>query len=227
MSTSLTLAYSTPRPSRLALAAVLANCLCLTGCNIAAWVGQAFRADEAPVAVKANYRGLENKRVAVLVSADEYTLFRFPRSPAALGTAMSNRIQSNVAGVSVALPGEVEAFRRQNPYWVSSRPSRLLDQLGVDRLVVVELNDYRTNEQGNANVWRGVIDAVVGVYEADAEVPDDRTFEQQVRAEFPENSRFGVLSHHAERHEIETAVLERFTLYAAGQFFDHERPPSR
>lgn len=199
----------------------------LSGCNIVGWLAQGFRDDDKPIPVDALYTDMADKRVAVLVSADEYTLFRFPRSPFIVSTSVSNSIVTHVPGVAMALPREVDTFQRSNPYWITARPSRLINQLGVDRLVVIELNEYRTNEEGNANVWRGVIDGVVAVYEADAEVPDNRVFEKQVRAEYPENSEFGMMSYHAEEDAIEAAVLKLFTLRAAGLFFDHEEAPPK
>ena len=201
--------------------------LLLSGCNIAAWLAQGLRDDEKPIPVAAEYTDLADKRVAVLVSADEYTLFRFPRSPYTVGMSVSNSIANHVSGAAVSLPAEIDNFQRSNPYWITSRPSRLINQLGVDRLVVIELNEYRTNEEGNANVWRGVIDGMVAVYESDAEVPDNRVFEKQVRAEFPENSEFGIMKHHAEEDAVLAAVLELFTLRSAGLFFDHEEVPTR
>ncbi|MEM7625653.1 MAG: hypothetical protein AAF333_08495 [Planctomycetota bacterium] len=211
----------------LLLFVLLWTTLLLSGCNIIGWGAQVFRDDDKPIPVAAEYTDLDEKRVAVLVSADEYTLFRFPRSPFVVSTTVSNSIANNVPGVAVSLPREIDEFQRRNPYWITARPSRLIKQLGVDRLVVIELNEYRTNEEGNANVWRGVIDGMVAVYEAEAEVPDNRVFEKQVRAEFPENSEFGMISYHAEEEAIEAAVLELFTLRAAGLFFDHEEAPPR
>ncbi|MEM6459529.1 MAG: hypothetical protein AAF710_09080 [Planctomycetota bacterium] len=192
------------------------------GCNVIAWGAQAARGDEdAPVPVEAQYTDLVDQRVAVMVSADEFTLFRFPRATSRVGQAVSNGIAANVEGAAVSLPAQVDAFQRGNPYWITTRPSRLLDRLGVDRLVVIDLNEYRTHEAGNANVWRGVVDATVSVYEADGEDPDNRTFEAQVRAEYPEGSQFGLVSQTADEATIEAAVLQVFALRAGGLFYDH------
>lgn len=194
----------------------------MSGCNMVAWLAQAGREDEKVIQVPAEYTDLQDKRVAVMTSADEYTLFRFPRSTFRVSETVSRAIQNNVEGVAVSLPKEVDAYQRKNPYWITSRPGRMIDELGVDRLIIIDLNEYRTNEAGNAEVWRGVIDATVSVYEADGEDPDNRTFEKQVRVEYPEDSTFGMINSSADEAKIEVAALQLFARRGAGLFFDHE-----
>jgi hypothetical protein len=197
----------------------------LVGCNIVGWLAQAGRGEEKPIPVAAEYLDLRDQRVAVLVSADDQTLFRFPRSTFRVGEAVSRRIIENVPGTDVTLPRQVQEFQRRNPYWITAQPSRLIDQLGVDRLVVIDLSEYQTNEPGNVNVWRGIIDATVGVHEADGEDPDNRSFERQVRVEYPKDSEFGKISESATQDSIEAATLEAFSLRAGGLFYDHEVMP--
>ena len=201
--------------------------LAMTGCNFVAWAAAAGQGDDKPVDVPAEYLGMTDKRIAVMVSADEYTLFRFPRSTDNVGQAVSNVIQANVENATVSIPREVARYQRQNPYWITSRPSRLIDELGVDRLVIIDLNEYRTNEEGNASVWRGVIDGTVSVYEADGEDPDNATFQKQIRAEFPEGGTFGLVSADADQAKIETATLTVFARRAGGLFHDYQEVRSR
>ncbi|MEM9420106.1 MAG: hypothetical protein AAGA25_13790 [Planctomycetota bacterium] len=199
--------------------------LLLGGCNFLAWGAAVTRGDDQPIEVEAEYLDLVDKRVAVMVSADEYTLFRFPRATDNVGQTVGNAIHGNVENAVVSIPREVAHYQRKNPYWITARPSRLISDLGVDRLVVIDLNEYRTNEEGNSSVWRGVIDGTVSVYEADSEDPDNATFQRAVRAEYPEGGTFGLVSADADRDKIEAATLQRFTLRAAGLFFDHEEMP--
>lgn len=199
----------------------------MSGCNIIAWGAQAFRDDDKPIPVEAVYTDLADKRVAVMVAADDQTLYRFPRSTYRVGEVVSRGIQTNVPGVAVTLPREIEAFQQRNPAWITVRPSRLMDQLGVDRLVIIDINEYRTNEPGNINVWKGKIDATVALHESDSEVPDNRVLEQTVVAGYPEGTEFGLIREHAQEGAVEQAMLKTFTLRAAGLFYDHEEMPVR
>ncbi len=195
----------------------------MPGCNLLGWGAGIFRPPgPKKVDVAAQYTDLAGKRVAVLVSADDYTLYRFPRSTFNVSETVSQSIATNVPDTTLSLPRELAEFQQDNPYWSTTRPSLLIDQLGVDRLILIDLNEYRTNEPGNQHVWRGVIDASFAVYEADSEDPDNRSFEQQVRAEFPENKQLGLISESASDESVEAAVLEVFALKGAGLFFDHK-----
>ncbi len=206
-----------------AMGLLLGASLAMTGCNFIGWAAAAGRDDpNTPVDVEAEYLELVDKRIAVMVSADEYTLFRFPRATDRVGQAVASAIQANVENAVVSIPRDVSEYQRKNPYWINSRPSRLIDDLGVDRLVIIDLNEYRTNEEGNASVWRGVIDGTVSVHEADSEDPDNRSFEKQIRAEYPEGGTFGLVSEDANQDKIEAAALQKFALRAGGIFFDHQ-----
>ncbi len=197
----------------------------LSGCNIVAWGAQAFRDDDKPVPVAAEYLDMPGNRIAVLVAADDMILYRFPSSTFRVTEAVSRRIATNLPDTSVTLPREIVEFQRDNPYWITTIPGRLIDQLGVDRLVVVDLSEYRTNEAGNANVWQGTVAGTVSVYEADAEDPNNRVFEKTVRVDFPDDSKIGVVSETQTQLTIEAAMLEIFSLRAAGLFYDHEEVP--
>lgn len=215
---------SIPRLARAAALGVMLTTLsATTGCNWAGWGAGIFR--PAPghkrVPVAAEYTGLQGKRIAVLVAADDYTVFRFPRATRNVNLQVGEQINTNVPGVTLSIPVEVDEYQKRNPYWTSQRPSQTMEDLGVDRLIVIDLNEYRTHEPGNQNLWRGVIDATVAVYEADAEDADNRVYERQVRASFPEDDKeFGLTK--GSDDAMEAQVLQVFSAKTAGLFYDHE-----
>lgn len=190
------------------------------GCEVIGAPFAAFDEDQGPQPVAAQYTGLIGQKVAVLVQTSETTQFRFPESKRAVTNAMTRSIAQNVEGVTVVPADTALAYQKQNPYWPAVPPSRLLDGLGVDRLIVVDVEEYRTQEPGNQYLWRGVIDALVAVYEAEAPDPDDKSFEQRVRAEWPEGTTVGLTE--GDDATIQTAALAKFTTRGAGLFFDYE-----
>ena len=210
--------HTLPRRLALPFAALLLSAVTLTqpGC----WFAATAFGGEKTYRVDARYTGLENRSVAVLVAADEYLLFTQPRAPQLIGQAVSNEIASNVEGVTVANPRQVAAFQARNPYWSTTPYAELIEQLDVDRLVVVDLAEYRLHDPGNKHVWRGVIAAGVVVAEADRPDPDQLAFEASVRAQFPENREVGVVN--ADRETIELATLKLFAVEVGRLFYDHE-----
>ena len=60
------------------------------------------------VTVEAQYRGLENQTVAVLVAADEYTLFEHPTAAAAVCRQASAKLATEITGIHVLNPKQIE-----------------------------------------------------------------------------------------------------------------------
>ena len=195
----------------------------LAGCEGLGFIAGIFKNDAIRYkSVDAAYEGLSDRRVAVLVAADDYALFRFPQSTVRISHAVSQQLADHLTGLRLSKPDELDAFQKRNPYWTTRRYSTLMQELGVDRLVLIDVNEYRTNEPGNEAIWQGVIDAYVSVYEADAADPDNRVFEQQVRTAYPDASRFGEVK--GSEQSVEQGMLDLFSRDVAWLFYDHKEP---
>ncbi len=206
-----------------ALAAISATTCHLAGCNIIGWGAQAFGPDpHAVVDVEAEYFGLENQSVAVLVDADLATLYRFPTAQLETCAAITQQIAAHVPGVSTVDPRQVVDFQQRNIYWNTATYSNLARRLGVKRLVLIELTEYRLHEPGNVNLFRGVIEANVSVAETDGPHPDDLAYSTHVIAAYPPGRPEGVPD--ADPVTIRKGALDLFALYAAGKFFEHKEP---
>lgn len=212
---------STSSVSILALALVIGVGLLVTpGCEIIGAPIAAFDPDDQPETVAAQYHGLAHQRVAVFVLADGPTRQRFPSAVRNLKATVSRAIAENVEGVTVTPTQDALDYQRRNPVWSVMPASRVLRALDVDRLVTIDIAEYRTQEPGNQHLWRGVIDAEVAVYEADAWDADHKAFAQNVRAEFPEGTTVGLVG--ADHQSMQAAAIKTFTRRASGLFFDYE-----
>ena len=208
-------------PSRLLAAALAAAALLhLPGCEVVGAPFAAFDNEQGPQPVAAQYTDLAGRKVAVLVGLDELTRYRFPEATRGLANGMTRSIAQNVVGVTVVPTRDTLAFQEKHPYWSAMPPSRLLTSLGVERLIVVDVAEYRTQEPGNQFLWRGVIDALIAVYEAESLDPDDKAYEQRVRAEWPEGTTVGLTE--GDDATMQAAALSTFILRGAGIFYDHE-----
>ncbi|MBI1338242.1 MAG: hypothetical protein GC164_14970 [Phycisphaera sp.] len=193
----------------------------LTGCNILGWVAHGVAGDnKTTVRVNAEYTGLANQSVAVLVSADEYTLYRYPDAPLAVGKAIAGRIATGVEGVTVLDPNQVFEFQRRNSYWDASPYSQLLEKLKVSRIVHVDLVQYTTHEPGNKHVWQGVIVGQVYVASSQAEEPNNAVYASTVKSAYPPDRPLGVVD--ADEREIELGTLNAFGQAVADLFQQHE-----
>lgn len=207
---------------RLACVLVALAALLLPACGMAGWMahGAAGGKGKKKVQVKAQYLGLPGQKVAVMVAADEYILSRYPDSLLAVSRAVSARIAANIPDATLVPPAQVVEFQKKNPYWTTVPYGRLIDQLDVERLVVIDLIEYRTHDPGNVWVWQGMIAGEVNVMEAESEDPDNPVFTTTVRAQFPEKSEIGDVN--TDDQTVEVGMLVLFTRDAAGLFYDHE-----
>ena len=202
---------TTPTTLLLAIAAVML----LAGCNN--MPGQPEVID-----VKARYLGLDNHSVAVVVATRDYTDFNYPDARPDMTREITRRIQANVPGVTVTDPEQILKWQEDNPYWATRPPSALIEQLKVDRLVLVEIGEYRTHEPGDKYVLRGVISATVNVVEAEAPDPDTfgGSYNKTVMYPRAKDSLIGKAG--VSEQKIEAQTQYRFCEEAAGLFYDHE-----
>lgn len=202
--------------NQVGLALLVTAAAVLTGCNGARSFTQEV------IDVKAQYLDLNNRSVAVVVSMSDYAEFKHPNAKQAISEEMVRRIKANVPGVTLTSPGEVLKWQRDNPYWTTRPPSMLIEQLKVERLVLVEIGEYRTHEPGDKHVLRGVISASVNIVEAEAADPDNfgASFTKHTMYPEPGESKIGRVGDDEAVLEVRTQI--RFCESAAGLFYDHQ-----
>ncbi|MEX0655426.1 MAG: hypothetical protein WD534_01865 [Phycisphaeraceae bacterium] len=192
----------------------------LLGCGPVGWMAHSVSGGQKRVPVPAEYEGLEGQRVAVLVAVDEYTLHQHRQAPLLICRSVSSQLAEHVPGTALVNPRDVMAFQHENPYWATDRYGHVIEALDVDRLVVVDLMDYRLHEPGNRHVWQGLLSATVLVTAADARDPDQPAYSASVRVRFPEQTELGSVN--AEAQTIEAGMIERFSVAVGRLFHDHE-----
>ncbi|MEZ6192517.1 MAG: hypothetical protein R3C45_14675 [Phycisphaerales bacterium] len=194
---------------------LILSLVCLHGVGCGPMPGEKKMID-----VKAQYLGLADQRVAVLTSADPHLLHDYPKAPLLINQAITSRIAKNVPGVTTTIPDEIDAFQKQNPYWMNMRYSELAEKLGVDRVVLIDMIEYQTHEPGNAYIWQGLITANIGVIDADARDPDNFVFQNTVEARFPQKSDVGLID--SDNDSIQLGLIFLFSQRGGGLFYDHQ-----
>lgn len=174
---------------------------------------------EKEIEVLAKYRGLENKSVAVLAHTDMRTAYEHPTAIPNIVGNVANGIQKSVHGARVLDPRHCVAWMHQNPGWPTAPLADLASELDVDRVVVVDLFEYRLNPEGNSYLWEGVAAANVGVVERDGIDPDSYAEELQVISKFPDME--GIGREQAGAREIELGLQKSFVDEVSQLFYDH------
>ncbi len=175
--------------------------------------------------IEPQYNGLKDKSWAVLVSADRMIQGEYPDLVLYLSSQISDRIgkANGTVGASGYVPPErLIAYLYEHPDWVTKPRGVLAKEIGVDRLIVVEVLEYRLNEPGNAYVWAGVATGSVGVIDTSSASPDEFVFEKPVRVSYPDNK--GTTQAEVSMQVINSVLAGRFADRAAWLFFRHEEP---
>ena len=211
----------TRRSLRMLVALVLmGGCLPLGGCFIGGIVENARKDGSLKRDVEAEYVGLEGKSVAVVVSCNRTILADFPTVTNEITTRMHMRLNAAGAAASHSNSDELLAYLYNRPGWQTRPLSELAKELKVQRLIYIDIQDFRLREPGNTWLWDGEVSGSVNVIEADGPAPDDYAFSRSVRVTFPDDQGQGPAQ--LSGQVVASELLRRFCERTSWLFFKHE-----
>lgn len=198
---------------------LLCLCLLMTGCQLGGWVVYTLNGTQKEK-IPAQYDDLKNQRFAVLVSADANTLYQSPEATRSICTAVTRELADKVAGSKPLNPKQVIQFQDETPYWTTVPYNRLLKQLDVDRLVIIDVVQYNIHEKGNASVFKGTAIANVSVAKSSDE--DLLAFSKVVKATYPVGSELGLLKTETDEQTFRLALLLNLSQTIGRMFYEYE-----
>lgn len=206
------------------LCTALLLCTGLSACNVAGYVAYSMQQD-VPKEVKARYTGLENERVAIMVQSSSFVYSMSPHGPDKVGYGMGAKMQASIEGVTVIPKDIVDTYKRKNRGWIAYEPARIMEDLGVNRVVLVDLYEYRTHEPGDPHVKMGIMAANISVLSLDEYDPNTIAFSTDVRTQWPKDTKVGAVT--LDDNKVEQVTLNYFLREAAGLFYDYTYTPSQ
>lgn len=203
---------------------LLAGCIGLCGCIVARLVGGMAQNVEYSTLIEVHpaYTGLENKTVAVLVTADLAMVYEHPEVALTIAANVSRRIRRNVPGARVLSAGAIADWQFRTTQWSAMPYGEIAEQLNADRLVLIDVYEYRLHPPGNQWLWEGVCTATVAVIERDGFDPDNYVDAFNIESRFPDVK--GVGRDGAVAAQIRTGLLARFVERTAWLFYTHLEP---
>jgi hypothetical protein len=222
-------------PTRSGIRSIALLCLaggavgCIAGCTAVAFAAATVQAakEASNVSVEAEYRGLDGHSFALIVTADRLTQAEFGDMVPRYTIAMNERLKNETLATGYIPPMDLLAYTYNNPRWVARPLGEVAAELGVDRLIVVEIQEYRLNEPGNRYIWDGTVLGSVGVLEVDSLVPDEFVFTKSLRVTFPDRDKNFTSENENMTGAVVASVLEsRVVNRVTWLFYDHEEPYS-
>ncbi|MFZ4574318.1 MAG: hypothetical protein ACOYN0_07955 [Phycisphaerales bacterium] len=174
--------------------------------------------------VDAEYTRLDGKSYAVVVSADRSIQSDHPLVMEYLIDRVTDRLsqQTNVPRAGGYVRSiQVIKYLNEHPGWTGKPMSELAKDLGgVDRLIFIDLFEFRLNDPGNAYLWEGVASARISVIETDSPIPDDHAFTKTITVRFPDQQGMGPneMQAVAVRTELSRRMVDRLSWL----FYNHE-----
>jgi hypothetical protein len=199
--------------------ALIVIALSLVGCKTAGFLAQSLRGSTR-VKVQAEYRGLDQKTIAVMVIPNESTRLRFPNAMLDISKYVTTRLSVDVPGAAPIKPEDIVTYQENNPHWITLPYGELLQAMKVQRLVLVSLTQYTVHDPGNPQVWRGTLEAKVSVVESEAVDPDNFAYSSIIKAVYPPDRPVGLLNSDSEQMQL--GMLKAFAGQVSGLFHDYE-----
>ena len=209
------------RTTVLFLLSIVLGLLVMPGCFVAELAGAVGQNIERykKIEVLAEYDGLENRTVAVVIQCEPSILYEHPSVSGTVAMNVSNRIQQNVTGAKVLDYRQVMQWQYQTPSWSMLPYGEIASELGVERVVFVEIYEFRLNPSGNRYLWDGACSGTVGIIERDGWDTDAFAKTWDIAAKFPDIQ--GVGRESATESSIQMGVLAKFVNEVSWLFYRH------
>jgi hypothetical protein len=167
--------------------------LCATGgCTlVGAVAAKTLPNDEPP-----KYVGLQNQTVAVMVWADRAVRVDWNKIQLDAASAVQNALLATrakeLSGAQFPIqPAQVVRFQKDRPFIETAPVTEFAPELGVTRLIYVELERFSTRSDFTAQMFRGTAVATIKVVEIDPATKQAHVAyeENGITAGFPEKGR--------------------------------------
>lgn len=204
--------------------AATATLATLTACFVPAAIGGMAESYQrtGSTTYPAQYDGLVGKSFAVVTSSSRMIEAEHPGLSARITQRVNDRLIQN-ANPGYAIPSrDLLTVLYNTPQWTAMTRADVAKLLGVERLIVIEIIDYRLQEPGNQYTWDGAMSGIVSVFESDSAIPDDPMFEKAIRITFPDSP--GFTTSDIPEPAVTTELSNRFINRAAWLFYEHEEP---
>lgn len=168
------------------------------------------------------YEGLQHRTIAVLVDSDLALRYERPNLVPELAVNISRSIARHVPGARVLPPQHVLQWQYRTPEWNMLPRGEVAQQLGVERVLWVDLQMFRLHPQGNTWIWEGVVEAEIGIVEEGGFDPDEFVDAWRISAVFPDVNSLDRDS--ASEQSIRMGLEANFIKRTSWLFYSHIEP---
>lgn len=197
----------------------------LCGCETSSWAyfWYVLFGGSQTEKVEAEFSGLKNKTVAIVIFADQAVQYEYPGARAGLSLACASLFRKHIKGITVVDPLRIVKYQDENIYWDTMDKTELGNKFNADYVVYISLLEFSTREPLSTSLFRGRISAEVGIYQTS--LPERQSQVDRfgdLRVIYPEEDPTGELGKDDSDVRWKTEVL--FADKLTKKFYDHEVP---
>ncbi len=197
---------------------LLISAVIIPGCKQAGAIGY-FLTPPREKKVQAEFPGLKNHSLAIVIYVDEATQYEYPSARLTLGAKIANELDENVKKVRIVQPISVARYQDENIHWETERKNKIGRDLNVDYVLFLSLVNYSTREPGQMSAYQGRISGEAKLYATEKKEGENCVWEHEDDLEvvWPKVARYSSRVEPQIREETEN----RFADLLAKKFYKH------
>lgn len=185
----------------------------LSGCWLFAAAGQV-----AGTKVTAEYSGLKNASVAIVVYADQATTDEFTENRKELSTFVATTLRSKIPTVRVLNPQEVINWQDDTVNWFGLPEKDIAKHFSVDRVLYIELLNYTSRMGGGYGDLQGDIRANCKIFERES-VGNSPVWTGTIESRWPKNGPLEATA--SDERAVRSRTLQLFADDLVSHLYDH------
>ncbi len=198
--------------------------LCLApvcGCNIARYCMYLMFGGSTHETIEAEYEGLENSTVAIVVYADHKVRYEYRWAQLEVSSAVLQQLEQHIREVKVIDPRQVLKYQAENINWDSMSKTELGKAFNSNYVLFITLVEFTTREPGSINLYRGQITAEVSLWKTSLPQVDARVWhDDDLSVRYPEKTLIGEFTEDENKIRYDTEML--FANKLVRRFYKHK-----
>lgn len=191
-----------------------------SGCGVVKYLGYVLLGNEEQKA-KAEYAGLNDKKVLILLNTPDGMEYSYPQSRESLIIACQQILKANIETISFCDYQMVEDFILRELDWISVPTSTLAKKFGADRVLYIDIYDFTLQDTDSIGIYQGQVNAEVKIYETDskAEAPNRSLYSFYIDLKYPENHPLAATPE--AKYRVLSGTIKLTAYEICKHFFDH------
>ena len=193
----------------------------LSGCNLLGYPAYVLFGPTGQK-VAAEYTGLNDQRIAVVVAASPSIAFEYPYAGIDLARVTTLALQEHLENARFVDPENIDRFQREDLDWLSLPIDQIGRRLDAQCVLYLDLTKFTTLEDNSVNLLRGYINADLRVHHTQSPDCQRPAYQTELAIVYPEQGPLS-MSDPAEQALYQQTITQ-FAQQLARKFYDHRLP---